>query len=70
MCFFHFLIFFLLFFSLDFEQIYLGSDLVLNQPSGVSFLYFQKRATLTESPLIPTTQQVPDRRLPRRTSDP
>jgi hypothetical protein len=31
---------------------------------------FQKRATFAESPPIPTAQQVPDRRLPRRTSDP
>jgi hypothetical protein len=49
------------FFFLDLEQSYLGSDLVLNHPSSVSTLYFQvatfqKRATLTESPPIPTTQ--------------
>jgi hypothetical protein len=62
------------FFFLDFEQSYLGSYLVLNHPSSVSTLYFQvatfqKRATLAESPPIPTTQQVPDRRPRRRTSD-
>jgi hypothetical protein len=63
------------FFFLDLEQSYLGSDLILNHPNGVSTLYFQvatfqKRATLAESPPIPTTQQVPDRRPPCRTSDP
>jgi hypothetical protein len=55
---------------LDFKQSYLGSDLVLNHPSGVSTLYFevatfQKRATLAESPPFPITQQVPYQRSPR-----
>jgi hypothetical protein len=57
------------------ERSYLGSDLVLNHPSGVSTPYFhvttfQKRTTLAESPLIPTTQHVPGRRPPRWISDP
>jgi hypothetical protein len=60
------------YFFYDLEQSYLGSDLVLNHPSGVSSLSFQvatfqKRATF---PSIPTAQQVPDRRPPRCTSDP
>jgi hypothetical protein len=49
------------FFPFDLEQSFLGSDLVLKHPSGVSTLYFQvatfqKRAHLAEPP--------------RRTSDP
>jgi hypothetical protein len=44
-------------------------DLVLNHPSGVKTLYFQKRATLAQSPPIPTTHHIPGRR-PRRRAVP
>jgi hypothetical protein len=56
------------------KESYLGSDLVLYHPSGVSTLYLQvatlqKRATLAKSPPILTTQQVPDHRgLPKLSS--